>query len=421
MSKIYSFKDIVELQKLPLERKIGIAKTAIYTGYQASISRPAIAFSGGKDSTVLWHLIKTYFPHEHENTVIIFGNTGVEYPESLKFARELGKTWGGERFYEATPERLVKDGLKYAAQRRVLEYLIESGEIGNVLKADGKLKTTQSLEKACPPILLEQFRRDGLIWPAGMPKSYWWCVDQYGYPILGKAASKLKARRINIDCFLLFSETATDKDELKQYYNVLRNVKISQACCDILKKEPSEKIQAEFKVDLIFKGLMAAESHNRKTNFSTRGYLFESKRKYLDTPFYHCNPLSIWTDNDIWEYIHRFNVPYSPLYDMTYRNDKGETCRMKRNGCVGCYTDYGRKNSHMYVLRQTHPGRWRAVMNYGMAREIQRLRTCGSDAYKPSKKDYSRLAILGAMPTASGDDYNERLAWAVENRPCAFD
>jgi len=410
-----SFKEIHQEQKQPLEYKIKKAIESIKNGFEVCQSRAAIAFSGGKDSTVLWHLIRKHFPEQ--TPAIIFGNTGVEYPESLKFARELGNEWGGDKFYEVTPERLKHDEYKYAAQVEILEWLVETGNIKNVLKADGKLKTTRTLEKACPPHLKEKFYADTnkYVWKKGTPKSYWWCVDQYGYPILGKAASKLKARRINIDCFLRFSESSSEKEELKEYYDLLRKVKISQACCDILKKEPSERKQAELKVDVIFKGLMAAESHSRKVSFSVRGYLFKSSRKYIDTPFYHCNPLAIWTDDDIWEYIRKYNVPYSPLYDLTYKDNKGNTCTMKRNGCMGCFTDYGRKDSHMAVLRQTHPARWKGIMKYGMAKEIMKLRTNGVI------KKYARPTIIDAFAGINEDELDEKLKWAMEIRPCAFD
>jgi 3'-phosphoadenosine 5'-phosphosulfate sulfotransferase (PAPS reductase)/FAD synthetase len=407
-----SFKEIHVAQKMPLDYKIQTAVEAIKAGFKVCASRASLAFSGGKDSTVLWHIIRENFPCEAANMAVIFGNTGVEFPESLKFAQELGKEWAGVNFYEAKPDCLTKDGLKYVAQVETLEWLIGTGKVHKVLKADGKLKSTDALERAATPTMWAEFERKGLVWKKGAPKNYWWCVDQYGWPILGKAASKLKARRINIDCFLLFSETTTEKPELKQYYDVLRKSKFSMACCDILKKEPSERLQARLNIDVVFKGLMAAESRSRKINFCTRGYLFKSSRNHA-SDFYHCNPLSLWTDEDIWEYIHRFNVPYSPLYDMEYKDTAGHLCNIKRNGCMGCYTDYGRKDSHMFVMRQTHQKVWRFIMKKGMAAEIQKLRQ--SAQYRPNKKNYSRLGIL------DGISNDEQLAWAIDNRQCAFD
>ena len=57
---------------------------------------------------------------------------------------------------------------------------------------------------------------------AGQKKTFSYCINQYGAPLLGKAASKLDAHRINIECFLKYSQTATEKEELKDYYSILR-------------------------------------------------------------------------------------------------------------------------------------------------------------------------------------------------------
>ena len=209
MSTIYTFKEIIEAQKQPLDYKIEQAVEAITTAFEVSKSAVGLAFSGGKDSTVLWHLVRTYFPDMKYH--VIFGNTTVEFPESLKFARELGREWSSDKiqFHEVLPDRLTEDGLKYQAQKEVLEWLIQEERIGEVLKEDGKLKSTTSLERKATPEMWEDFRKRGLVWKKGTMKSYNWCCDQYGYPILGKAASKLTARRINIDCFLRFSATCT--------------------------------------------------------------------------------------------------------------------------------------------------------------------------------------------------------------------
>lgn len=403
-----TFNEVMAEQKKPLDYKIGKAVEAITEGFRVSKHTAALAFSGGKDSTVLWDLIRRYAPEQAEHLHVIYGNTGVEYPESLQFARELGAAWGGGRFHETRPLPLERDGLKYEAQCEVLRYLTEQGRLPEILKPDGKLKRTTILEDLCPPEMWESFRKRNLIWRAGTPKSYFWCVDQYGWPLLGKAFSKLKAHRINIDCFLTYSKSKSQKPELADYYDILRQVKISQACCDILKKEPSEKMQAQLGVDVIFKGLMASESRTRQTNFATRGYLFESRRDHLPAgdSFWHCNPISIWTDDDIWTYIHRFHVPYSPLYDIEWHETEycdGECHKIQRNGCMACGTDLLFPNNHLAALRRTHPKAWEVFMRRGLADEILNLQRA---------KRNGQYSIL---------DYVYDANTLIDRNPCAFD
>lgn len=38
------------------------------------------------------------------------------------------------------------------------------------------------------------------------------------------------------------------------------------------------------------------------------------------------NPIVDWDDDDVWEFIHKYNIPYCKLYDEGY----------KRLGCIGC-------------------------------------------------------------------------------------
>lgn len=156
-------------------------------------------------------------------------------------------------------------------------------------------------------------------------------------------------------------------------------------------------------VDVVFKGLMAAESHMRLLSFATRGYVFESSRPHAPE-FFHVSPLGIWRDEDIWEYIHRFNVPYSPLYDIEYTNIKGQRCRIKRNGCVGCATDIAFKDNHFSALRKTHPDMWEFYMQHGMADQLIALQK-----YKSNGK----INFLN-RPLTNGER-------ALQTRPCEFD
>jgi 3'-phosphoadenosine 5'-phosphosulfate sulfotransferase (PAPS reductase)/FAD synthetase len=185
---------------------------------------------------------------------------------------------------------------------------------------------------------------------------------------------------------------------------VLRQVKISQHCCKVLKKEPSERVQAEHDVDVIFKGLMASESRARAKNFLKRGYLFKgAKRGYLQgRPFYHCQPLAIWTDEDIWAYIERFQVPYAALYDMKYMGVDGHYHKVKRNGCLGCGTDFGYQHNHLFVLRQTHRRAWETIMRGGMAQQIRNLQ---------------RAMRQGQYTLFDSVETDE----LIEMQPCAFD
>jgi 3'-phosphoadenosine 5'-phosphosulfate sulfotransferase (PAPS reductase)/FAD synthetase len=185
--------------------------------------------------------------------------------------------------------------------------------------------------------------------------NFLYCLEQYGMPLMGKAASKLDAHRINIECFLKYSKTNSENEKLQEYYDVLKECKFSQHCCTLLKKKPSEEMQKELDVDVIIKGLMAEESHTRMVNVATRGCIFASHRDHIqDGPFYHVSPIAMWTDADIWSYIKYYELPYSSLYDITYEDKDGNTRFIKRNGCMFCGTDLMFNDNHLAILRQTH-------------------------------------------------------------------
>ena len=397
------FTELPEYQAWPLNKKIDRAIEWMGKAFEVSEHAQSIAFSGGKDSTVLAWLQMKYFPEE--KPYLIFGNTGVEYPESLRFAKDFGREYYGDRFIEARPAKLEKDGLKYQAQREVMAWLEQTGRIHEILKADGKLKKTEALENMATPEMWEDFRRRNLVWRKGTTKSYWWCVDQYGWPILGKAACKLDARRINIDCFLKYSQSASTQAKQLEYYDLIRSVKISQHCCQVLKKEPAHRIQQELGVDCVFMGMMASESRRRMVSYCNNGELYRTYT--VDTmadgsPVWHCHPMGIWTDEDVWEYIHRENVPYSKLYERTYRGRDGKTYTVKRNGCFGCATAITFPDNQMAVLRQIEPRIWDRIMRGGMAEQLQNLRISRANG---------QLSIMDLYDAES----------LIDIRPCVFD
>lgn len=71
---------------------------------------------------------------------------------------------------------------------------------------------------------------------------------------------------------------------------------------------------------LVF-GVRAAESVSRKANWK----LWQKHRGRKDESWI-LNPILYWTDEDVWRYIRRENIPYCSLYDEGF----------KRLGCIGC-------------------------------------------------------------------------------------
>ena len=411
----YSFKEINTYTKeLSLETKERISVEVIKRALKLCRHKAAIAFSGGKDSEVVADLIERYFPEEFKTVHCIFGNTGIEFPESLKFARKYGREHFADRFHETELSRLEEDELRYDFARELVEELEDEGALDEILKPDGKLKGQKALiaaaKKRC-------YRLDhSNCFFAGHRKTFAYCIEQYGAPLLGKAASRLDAHRINIECFLKYSNSLSEKDDLKEYYGILRQCKFSQHCCKLLKKEPSERLQAELGVDVIFKGLMASESHSRLTSIATRGHIFASHRPHIeDGAFYHVNPLAFWTDDDVWEYIRKYDLEYSPLYDIEYTDSDGNKQHIKRNGCIMCGTDIQYRDNHLSILRQTHPRAWRVCMEssgyreelyklFRLKRNVNIFDSCTDEG--TSSRMISKFGSTKAL---------------LDTRPCAFD
>ncbi len=410
----YKFEEIIRFQKLPLDVKELITVEVLRQAFAVSRHKIAVAFSGGKDSQVVSDIIERNFPEKFKEIYCIFGNTGIEFPESLKFAREYGRLHYGERFRETELLKLKEDELRYDFARQIVAEVESENALDEILKPDGKLKGQKALTEAAK-------KRGYKLTPKncffkGHTMNFSYCIEQFGAPLLGKASSKLDAHRINIECFLKYSESNTKKDELKEYYDVLRECKFSQHCCKLLKKEPSERIQSRLDVDMLIKGLMASESHSRMTSISTRGHIFASSRPHIkDGPFYHVSPIALWTDNDIWEYIRKYDLEYSPLYDITYTASDGSKQHIKRNGCIMCGTDIQFSDNHLSILRQTHPKAWSACMNnFGYSEELYKLfRAKKSGNILDSFTDEGTKARLIER---FGD--TKRL---LEIRPCAYD
>ena len=83
MANKHAAYDLAQMQSLPLEAKILMAKRRIQEWYDYWDGGVYVSFSGGKDSTVLLHLVRSMYP----DVEAVFVNTGLEYPEIQQFVK----------------------------------------------------------------------------------------------------------------------------------------------------------------------------------------------------------------------------------------------------------------------------------------------------------------------------------------------
>ena len=77
--------DLINRQNMPLELKIKMSQQRIKEYYEYFNGNVYVSFSGGKDSTVLLHLVRELYP----DVEAVFIDTGLEYPEIKEFVSTI--------------------------------------------------------------------------------------------------------------------------------------------------------------------------------------------------------------------------------------------------------------------------------------------------------------------------------------------
>lgn len=166
-------------------------------------------------------------------------------------------------------------------------------------------------------------------------------IEQYGWPVISKEVAKniYWARRrpdgATITRFDSNSEYCRKYGErfcMARYKFLLDSpFKISDECCNIMKKGPAKVYEKANKLAPIV-GTMTEESLLRKNQWIRSGCnSFETKRPMS-------RPMSFWTEQDILEYIKLKKLPIAPVYgEITGDRQSGfRTTGCRRTGCVFC-------------------------------------------------------------------------------------
>ena len=330
MTNKHSPHDPKQMQSLPLEAKIIMTQQRIRQWYDHWDGMVYVSFSGGKDSTVLKHIVDNT-PGVYD-VPAVFVNTGLEYPEIQKFVKD------------------VKAG-KFDCFNPNVEIIRPEMRFDEVIKKHGYPVISKRVANA-----VDGARRN----PNGVKMQQ----------MLGTWATNGKLSMYNYG---------------NHKYLLDSDFKISDKCCSEMKKKPLKKYQKESgRVPMI--ATMAIESENRRMNWIKYGCnAFESKNPTS-------TPMSFWTEQDVLHYIKKFDVPYCQVYGdirvkqvvdndrvfegqinlIDYLNcydeaDTLETTGCDRTGCIfcmfGCHLE--KEPNRFQRLKETPPRQYEYCIGGG--------------------------------------------------------
>lgn len=187
-------------------------------------------------------------------------------------------------------------------------------------------------------------------------------IETYGYPVISKeVAGAIETTKRNPACATAMKMYGTAKDNNgnpskfnHQKYKFLLDApfKISGKCCNHMKEQPIRKFEkSSGKHSMI--GTLAEESVSRKMSW------FKTGCNAFNGTVPKSKPLSFWTEQDVLEYIRRYNIQIPSVYGEIITDERGKLTMngCQRTGCVfcmfGCHLE--KEPNRFQQLKNTHP------------------------------------------------------------------
>jgi len=274
-----------------------------------------LSFSGGKDSTVLKHIMDSM--PLCDTIPLVFCDTGLQYPEVKEFAksfiedpenfREVKKYGYVQRYYDEDSFVIIKPKMPF---REVIE--------------------------------------------------------RYGYPVVSKEQSKYiydyrntgsdYIKKIRLDG----NKNGNFKISKKWRFLIDAPFEVSDKCCYVMKKRPFKRYEKESGRKPIL-ATMATDSNLRMQRYMQQGSCnaFDLKRP-------RSAPMSFWTEQDVLKYINKFNIEISSIYgEVIKENGRYKTTDRKRTGCIWCLfgIDRDEEPNRIQKLKRSHPKLYKYCIN----------------------------------------------------------
>ena len=262
--------------------------------YDAWDGNVYVSVSGGKDSQVLAHIVKSMYP----DVPCVFVNTGLEYNSVRLNAMEIA-------------DEILRPEMGFSNVITKYGYPIISKEVALYIN---QMQMPQTENNA----LTRNLRMNG--------------IRSDGKRVtVGKIPEKWK--------FLIDAP-----------------FKISNKCCDVMKKTPAHVYEKRTKNYAII-GTMACESRVRKQEWIKHGCNAFDKK----TPT--SQPLSFWTEKDILQYIKENDLQIAQVYGEIL--DDYTLTGESRTGCVFCMFGIAQDNERFLKLKEIEPVKYDFVMRGG--------------------------------------------------------
>lgn len=329
--------DLKQMQSLPLEAKMILSERRLAIWFDHWDGNVYVSFSGGKDSTVLADLCARFCKKYGWKLYLLFVNTGLEYPEIQKFTKTFAE-WLRNTYSIDVQLDIVRPEMRFDEVIKKYGYPVISKEISKRIK-EGRAARIKGNTKSRALQVLEGRAVDN----NGNPSSY------------------------NCEKWLFMMDAP---------------YKISDHCCNVMKKKPAKQYEKETGRKAII-GTLASESRLRYTKWLQHGCnAFDGDRPTSQ-------PLSFWTEQDILHYIKKFNVPYCSVYgDIQVKppenteadqinmidylgcyepEDTLQTTGCDRTGCIfcmfGCHLE--KEPNRFQRLKLTHPRQYEYCIGGG--------------------------------------------------------
>lgn len=297
--------ELRRLQRQPYEWKVGHAIDVIREFVEHEGNNGVyVSFSGGKDSLVLLHLVRSIYP----DVPAVFANTGIEFPEQVKFVRTFPNVTELHPI-KHFPKILEEDGIVYPSK-----------EVAMYIK-DAKNGAT--------------------------------------YAVNGLQGKDLDG-----------NENRYKRRFKKWAYLMDCGVKISPDCCKLMKEKPMLRYERREKKSPII-GTRGEESFRRAIGWMKSGCNSFVGQRHKSTP------LSLWTEQDVLEYIVEHRIALSPMYgDIVKVDGKYMLTGCARTGCMFCPVPIAHGDlTNLEYARTNHPKMYETIMvKFGLLGMLKKVK-----------------------------------------------